>query len=294
MKRILVTGSAGLIGGQLVRECQERWPDAYVHGNDLINGTDCRQFFRHNMGDSWDLAIHCAAITGGIEGTVNNSAFQSATNSQLDGAYFEWALKVRPTRIVYISSSCAYPIGDPDAIHDSVESDIDFNAIGTHPDAPYGWAKLNGEVMANAARGAGLSVTTVRPFAIVGPKQEDCRIIPALIKRALSDDGSLTVWGPGTQASDFVAVSDCANAILELVTQEVNGPVNIATGRGATADEVAEIVMNAVGVKKPIAHDMSKPSGPRWRVGDPTYLNEFYKPVESLESVVASMVAAHQ
>lgn len=295
MKRIVVTGSAGLIGGQLAYEIERRWPDAYVQRVDLVNGHDCRRFFANNDDREWDVAIHAAAITGGIEGTVNNAAFQASTNSQLDGAYFEWALRCHPGRIVYFSSSCAYPKDLSDTTDYLLrESDINFSGDIHDPDMPYGWCKLNGEVMANAVRTMGIPVTTIRPFAIVGERQENCRIIPAIIERALSDADTIDVWGDGNQASDFVHVSDCANAILEMVDQGFDGPVNICTGRGATADEIAEIVMDAVGVKRPIVHDTDKPSGPPWRVGDPSLLNEVYTPVVSLEDTIARMVAARQ
>lgn len=292
MRRILVTGSSGLIGSYLAREIERRHSDVDVHRVDLVDGNDCRTFFASDNGE-WDLAIHCAAITGGIEGTTNNSAFQSATNSQLDGAYFQWALRCRPQRIVYFSSSCAYPmfvVGDED--YNLREDDIDFESYCFQPDMPYGWAKLNGEVMANAVRDAGVAVTTVRPFAIYGEAQENCRMIPAFIERATSDAETMEVWGPGNQASDFVHVSDCASAILAAIEHDVDGPLNIATGRGAPADEVAEIVMAQVGVKREIVHNLDKPYGPRWRVGDPTLMETIYKPQVSLEEGISRVVAA--
>ena len=296
MKRVCVTGSAGLIGGHLAREIERRDPDAFVQRVDLKNGHDCRKFFANNQDQNWDLALHCAAITGGIEGTMFNSAFQAATNSQLDGAYFEWALRVKPKRIVYFSSSCAYPlylVGGEN--YNLRESDIDFDDYNQEPDMPYGWTKLNGEVMANAVRETGVPVSIVRPFAIYGETQENCRMIPAFIERALSDCPQLEIWGPGDQASDFVHVDDCVNAVLAMVDQDIDGPVNICTGRGAPADEVAEMVLKEVGRSgREIAHDTTKPFGPRWRVGDPTLLHTFYKPTVSLEEGVARVVAAQR
>ena len=293
MQRILVTGSSGLIGSHLVGEVERRYPNAYVQQVDLKDSYDCRDFFAHD-GRHWDLVIHCAAITGGIEGTMFNGAFQAATNSQLDGAYFEWALRVRPCQIVYISSSCAYPMYLSNGTNQLKETDINLNGPFHDPDMPYGWAKLNGEVMANAVREAGVRCLTIRPFAIYGESQETCRMIPAFVQRVLSDEPELTVWGPGDQASDFVHASDCANAILELVNYEVDGPVNIASGIGATADEVAEMVMDEVGVHKKIVHDLSKPYGPKWRVGDSTLMRKYYTPRVSLREGVARVVAAQR
>lgn len=296
MKRVVITGSAGLIGGHLGREIERRWPDAFIQRVDLKNGHDCRAFFARNDDRDWDLALHCAAITGGIEGTTYNSAFQGAQNAQTDGSYLEWAMRVKPHRIVYFSSSCAYPMGGSEwgDIYNSVESDIDFDNIGTHPDNVYGWGKLNGEVMANAVRETGINVSIVRPFAIYGSEQENCRMIPAFIERAMTDGDALEVWGPGNQASDFCHASDCAKAILTMATEDIDGPVNICTGRGAGADEVAEIVMDAVGVKRPIVHNMDRPYGPAWRVGDPALLRTFYKPTVTLEEGVAMAVDARR
>ena len=76
MKRVVVTGSAGLIGGQLAYEIERRYPDAFVQRVDIKNGHDCRKFFSQNDDRDWDLAIHAAAITGGIEGTMFKVRFR--------------------------------------------------------------------------------------------------------------------------------------------------------------------------------------------------------------------------
>ena len=117
-------------------------------------------------------------------------------------------------------------------------------------------------------------------------------MIPAFVQRAASDSEALEVWGDGQQASDFVHVSDCANAILAAAEQGIDGPFNICTGRGAGADEVAEMVMHEVGVNKEIVHNLDKPFGPPWRVGDPTFLRSFYAPRVSLEETVQLIVQA--
>ncbi len=60
------------------------------------------------------------------------------------------------------------------------------------------------------------------------------------------------------------------------------------------ADEVAEMVMAEVGVKKEIVHNLDKPYGPGWRVADPTLLHSFYTPTVSLEEGVKRVVAAQR
>lgn len=281
--RILVTGSEGLIGKAVVAACQKRWPLATVIGWDRAvhwESGDCRDYFRYSH-DTIELAFHCAAITGGIEGTTGNPAGLAAINAQLDGAFFEWALKTNPRRIVYFSSSCAYPLLQTYVTRQLRESEIDYTR---HADgSTYGAVKLVGEVIANSVREAGVPVSVVRPFAVYGEHQETWRMIPKFIERALTDSETFEVWGPGDQASDFIHVDDAVNAILTMVDQDIDGPVNLGTGIGTTVDEAARMVMNAAGIDRPIVHNLDKPAGPRWRVADPTLLETFYKPTISLE-----------
>ena len=289
VRRVLITGSSGFIGRHLATQCETHWPNALIDRVDIVDGLDCREFFA-NSDSTYDVAIHCAAITGGIEGTTYNAAFQSAHNAQLDGAFFEWCLKVRPRRAFYFSSSCAYPSTGDDDPQQWTESDIDFTeqADGT----PYGAVKLTGEIIAEAVRESGVPVSIVRPFAVYGSDQESCRMIPAFIDRLAIDESTFEVWGPGDQASDFIHVDDVVNAVLVMIDQDIDGPVNLGTGRGASVDEVAEIVLDAANISREITHRMNKPYGPPWRVGDPTLLETFYVPKVSLEDGIDRAIAA--
>ena len=279
--RVLVTGSAGFIGRSLVRALEAR--GEAVTGIDSADGIDCRTFFALDLA-AYDVVIHTAALTGGIEGTTYNAARQSAVNAQIDGAFFEWVLRTNPRRAVYFSSSCAYPLLSQTAMdHQRTLREIDVDPSNGHADGtPYGAVKLLGEVIAGAVRRE-VPVSIVRPFAVYGSDQEDCRMIPAFIDRVRSNDPAFIVWGEGNQASDFIHVDDVVGAVLAMIDQDIDGPVNLCTGRGASVDEVARIVLDAAGVRRPIFHDTDKPSGPLWRVGDPTLLRTFYEPKVSLE-----------
>lgn len=292
MRRILITGSQGFIGRHLAEACEQTWPEAIVTHVDNAWGSfyDCREFFATDERD-YDLAFHCAAITGGIEGTTGSPARLSAINSQLDGAFFEWALRTNPGRIFYFSSSCAYPMLPFGTVQNLQESDIDLDNFSGHSDNTYGWVKLVGEVIANSVRDAGIPTSIVRPFAVYGTDQENCRMIPAFIDRALSEDDTFEVWGQGSQASDFIHVDDVVGALLTMAQEGIDGPVNLGTGRGATVDEVANIVLKTAGLDRRIVHRLDKPAGPRWRVADPTLLNTFYTPKITLEDGIQLALA---
>jgi nucleoside-diphosphate-sugar epimerase len=54
-------------------------------------------------------SIHCAAVVGGRVGIDGEPLHLMAEDLSIDAALFRWALHARPKRIVYFSSSAAYP-----------------------------------------------------------------------------------------------------------------------------------------------------------------------------------------
>jgi len=242
----------------------------------------------------YDLAFHCAALTGGIEGITRFPAQIGAMNAQLDGAFFEWALRTRPQHVVYFSSSCVYPLHIQRPGRRLSEADAQVSDYHGQADATYGWVKLTGEVLAESVRSAGVPVTIVRPFSVYGSDQETSHVVPVFAERAVSPAQALEVWGDGTQTHDFVHVDDCVAAVLALADGGVDGPVNIGTGVGTSVDEVARLAMRAAGRERPLLHRTDRPVGVPYRVADVTLLQSVYTPQISIEEGVARAVRFRQ
>lgn len=308
--RALVTGSAGFIGRHLVEALRRRGdevvgcdPKCDVGGVIVLPGRewtvhmvgdfpgDCRQFFRDWTTQRFDVVFHCAATVGGREGIDHNAAYLAAYNLQLDGALFEWALTARPGRIVYFSSSAAYPVRLQNGHRDSLfEAHGDYVGAGG-PDATYGWVKLTGERIATEIRKAAVPVTIVRPFSGYGEDQDDCYPFPAFIQRAKRRDDPFDVWGDGQQVRDWIHVDDLTAALLALVDAGVDGPVNLGTGVGTSMDNLARLCMREAGYDAPIRHLADKPTGVRHRVADITLLRRYYEPRVSIEEGVRRALA---
>lgn len=283
MKRALVTGSSGFIGRHMAVELINRgWQ---VELCDLTLGfgwADANELFR-TQSYVYDLVVHCAYHVGGRMG-IDKEPARFAKNLQLDASMFEWAVRTKQKRVLYFSSSAAYPVDLQQSYLEGpmAEYAIDLDEPGL-PDGRYGWAKLTGEHMARAARLEGLPVTVVRPFSGYGESQSIAYPFGAFIDRAKRRADPFEIWGYGTQIRDWIHVSDVVNGALAVVESETEDPVNICTGNGTSMNRLAWDICQQVGYEPMCKTLPDRPTGVQYRVGCPELFNQFYKPKVSLE-----------
>src|SRR6185312_3236842 len=190
----------------------------------------------------------------------------------LDAAFFEWCLRAKPERVLYISSSASYPTllqrGKPHRLQE-------HEGLLGGADQTYGWTKKCGEHLAEQVRKAGIGVTVVRPFSGYGEDQDSTYPFPAIIARAKSKQSPFQVWGDGHQVRDFIHVDDVVRLSLELMEMEVDGPVNLGTGVPTSMRQLAELAMAHVGYEAQIEPHPEMPEGVQYRVADITKLTEW-------------------
>lgn len=295
MKSALVTGSAGFVGRHMTAELLARgWGVLEVDVEDKA-GEDCLDLFR-TYTTVFDLVVHCAARAphrAAIDGQPMNLPY----NLQLDAAMFNWAVRTRQKRVLYLSSSAAYPI--------RLQTQEWFNAHGPYrlaehlinltqwgktgdwsPDAAYGWTKLTGENMAASAAAEGLAVHVVRPFSGYGEDQGTDWPFGAFIDRAQRREDPFTIWGSGEQVRDWIHIDDVVAGALAVVDADVRDPVNLCTGRGTSMYELAQTICEETGYRPPFATCPDRPQGVAYRVGDPDRFHGIYEPKVSLEEGV--------
>jgi nucleoside-diphosphate-sugar epimerase len=289
--RALVTGSSGFLGSHFARDLE-------AHGHtvtrcDTRMGLDAMQVFtgRLMVGAVFDLVVHCAAIEP-HRAAIDGKPMHLATNLALDAAMFDWAHRTGQGRVLYISSSAAYPTDRQGPAGGLLEEwmcgSTDLAAgYRSDPDAGYGWLKLTGEKMAADANAAGLPVHVVRPFSGYGETQGENWPFGAFAARARRRDDPFIIWGDGTQVRDWIHVSDVVHGALAVVEQDVREPVNLCTGVGTSMAELVGLFCDEAGYAPDIELRVDKPAGVAYRVGDPTLFHQIYKPVISLEEGVA-------
>lgn len=294
--RVLVTGGSGFIGRHLTAALLARGDhvttvdlrpmlvDSATAHEHLI--ADARNYFR--LADTrYDLVFHCAAVVGG-RAKIDGEPLDLAVDLALDADLFAWVLRTRPGKIVYFSSSAAYPtlLQGRDTRWRLREDHIDLDLIQT-PDAIYGWVKLTGEMLARHGRREGLDVLVVRPFSGYGDDQALDYPFPSFIDRAARREDPFTIWGDGEQVRDFIHVDDVVAATLTAVERNVEGPVNLGTGRATSFNDLADIVCAHAGYDPSFRHVLDAPVGVHYRVADPTRMLEFYTPTVTLQDGVA-------
>lgn len=262
MSRVLVTGGAGTIGAAVVRRLladpayevrvsdQRPAPQWMREGCEVHTG-DLRQpeQAREAMGGCSHV-VHLAAIVGGIANFHRLPFTLTEVNSALYNAVFQAALDVEVERFVYVSSSMVF------------ERATEYPTTEAHlPDCPvplsaYGFSKLTGEVYCRAAHDQhGLPFTICRPFNAYGPGELPdaepgiAHAVPDLIRKALSGQRPLEIFGSGEQTRTLTHVDDIADGIAVAMGSPagLNEDFNISASRELTVAEIARIVWDACG-----------------------------------------------
>ena len=214
-----------------------------IYGNRLIFiKADVRSFFKNS--DNYLIKIfergevnitdvfHMAAVVGGRL-KIENDPLAVAIDLSIDAEFFRWAIDQDVNRILYPSSSAAYPISLQSKSNNKAlsETDIDLNDI-KNPDLTYGWAKLTGEYLAKiASEKYNKHVCCIRPFSGYGGDQEPDYPVPAIVQRFVDKKDPVDVWGDGTQSRDFIHIDDVVEGMFLALDKISDGSaINLGSG----------------------------------------------------------------
>jgi GDP-L-fucose synthase len=216
-----------------------------------------------------ELVFHLAAEVGGIGANRANPGRYWYANLMMGAHVLELARLHETAKVVIAGTVCAYPKFAPVPFSE----DGLWDGYPEETNAPYGVAKKAVLVGAQAYRAQyGTNAVFLLPANLYGPRDNfdlhSSHVIPALIRKMLTADGDVVLWGDGTPTREFLYVDDCAEGlVLAADRYDEPGPVNLGTGVETSIRELAETVADVTGFEGEIVWDTSRPNGqPRRRL----------------------------
>ena len=278
--KVLVTGSAGFIGGYVVQELLSRGYEvvgldnlskygdvAHTFDGDpaytLVEGDARDVVLLADLLDGCDHLIAGAAMIGGISYFHAYAYDLLATNERITAATCDAAIEAfkRGTlqKVTYVSSSMVFESADTWPSFEGQELQI------PPPASSYGFQKLAVEYFARAAWSQyGLPYTIVRPFNCVGVGERRAQgnaevksgnvalamshVVPDLSQKVIKGQDPLHLLGDGTQVRHYTYGGDLARGIVTAMEHPdaLGEDFNLSTAVPTTVLELADKIWKKV------------------------------------------------
>lgn len=278
--KLVITGSAGFIGGYMVQEALNQGYSVVGIDNLSKYGDTSRSFDNHSdyqlvLGDAQDpdfLSEHFgdadhiiagAAMIGGIPYFHNFAYDLIATNERIIASTCDAAIaafnKGTLKKVTYLSSSMVYESTNRWPSREGDELEI------SPPVSSYGFQKLSVEYFARAAwRQYNLPYTILRPFNCVGIGEKKAladieiksgnislalsHVVPDLVQKILKGQDPLHILGSGEQLRCYTYGGDLAKGIISSLENpnSLNNDFNLSTDKATTVLELAKIIWSKI------------------------------------------------
>ena len=294
MKKIVVAGAGGFIGGHLVKELLKKgnkvravdikplneWYQVAEEAESLVMDLRLRENCYAAV-NGCNEVFNLAADMGGMGFIENNKAacmISVLINTHLLIASRDCGID----RFFYASSACVYN-GDKQTDPDNPglkESDA-YPALA---EDGYGWEKLFSERMCrHFSEDFGLITRVARFHNVYGPhgtydggrEKAPAAICRKVIDAQLNGNKEITIWGDGHQTRSFMYIDDCMKGVQDIMYSDINEPINLGSSEMVSINQLVDYVEEIAGYKMERKYDLGAPKGVRGRNSENTLIKKY-------------------
>jgi len=261
-KTILITGAHGFVGKNLVDFLADTGARLLTPNKQELNLIDQKSTWEYFKNRDIDVVIHLAGLVGGIWANKNALGDFFYQNAMMGINALHYSYKFGVKKFVGLAAGCGYSDTKiPYSEENFWDGLPDMNSYG------YSMAKKNLIIQSWAYRDQyGFDSTILLPANLYGPHDnfdlESSHVVPALIRKFIESEDSVSVWGSGKASREFIYVEDVCRAISDCCEKEdLRGPYNLGTGKETTVRELVENISSITEFDGQIEWDTSKPDG---------------------------------
>ena len=289
MKKILVAGAGGFIGGHLVYHllqlghkvvCADIKPIEFW----LQKFDECENFSADlkekenciKVSEGVEQVYNMACNMGGM-GFIENNKAECMLSVLINTNLLLASQKNKISKYFFSSSACVYNASKQ--LKNFIPGLNESDAYPADPEDGYGWEKLFSERMCrHFTEDFGIQTRVARYHNVYGPlgtynggrEKAPAALCRKIIEAKTNNLNSIDIWGDGEQTRSFMYIDDCVEGTEKIFNSNIQDPVNLGSEEQVSINQMVSIIEEIAGTKLERKYLLDKPKGVQGRSSDNT------------------------
>ena len=287
MKKILVAGAGGFIGGHLVSHllqqgykvvCADikpiefwfqKFDECENFSIDLKEKENCIK-----VTEGIDLVYNMACNMGGM-GFIENNKAECMLSVLINTNLLLACQKNNVPKYFFSSSACVY--NSSKQLKSFIPALKETDAYPADPEDGYGWEKLFSERMCrHFTEDFGIQTHVARYHNVYGPmgtydggrEKAPAALCRKIIEAKINKKKSINIWGDGNQTRSFMYIDDCIEGTQKIVNSSIVDPINLGSEEQVSINQMIDIIEEIALTKLERKYLLDKPKGVQGRSSD--------------------------